>query len=133
MALIKELRLKSKMSQSEFARKYGIPLSTLRKWEQFVSNPPKYVVDLIESSIPINKKDLKIIKSSDNKKFYIDNINKKIFDEKGNSISFVESLDGVIESNLPIYINQVFKDFYEIQDRLNKDLKFDKIEKIQWR
>lgn len=133
MALIKELRLASKMSQSEFAKTFNIPLSTLRKWEQFVSTPPKYVINLIEVSIPAYNKHLEVIKADNNKKFYIDTKNKKVFDEKGNAITFTESLDGVIKKNLPIYIDDMFNDFYRLQDRFDRDLKYDKKDQIHWR
>ena len=39
---IKELRDSTGMTQKEFASKYGIPISTLRKWEQGESSPAPY-------------------------------------------------------------------------------------------
>jgi len=48
---IKELRNKTGMSQREFAAQYGIPLSTLRKWEQGEAKPATYVVNLISDKV----------------------------------------------------------------------------------
>ena len=51
---IKELRIKTGLSQREFASKYGIPLSTLRKWEQGEAKPATYVVNLIADKLHDN-------------------------------------------------------------------------------
>ena len=46
---IKELRNKTGLSQSNFARKYGIPVRTLQQWEQNRSSPSKYVLNMLEN------------------------------------------------------------------------------------
>lgn len=130
---IKEIREATNLSQSEFAKTYHIPLSTLRKWEQLVSFPPKYVVELLEASIPAYNKNLIKIVCEDNNVYYLNKENKKIFDNKRNCISFDEPIDGVIEANLPVYIKELFDDFYKIQNQFNRDLFLDKKEKIIWR
>ena len=48
---IKELRKRTGLSQREFASSYGIPLSTLRKWEQGDAKPAPYIVSLIASRL----------------------------------------------------------------------------------
>ena len=48
---IREFRKKTKLSQSQFAEKYGIPVRTVQKWEQGQSVPPKYVISMIEKQI----------------------------------------------------------------------------------
>ena len=53
---IKDIRKLSKLSQPQFAKKYGIPLSTLRKWEQGQRKCPQYVLDLLEFKV---RKDVK--------------------------------------------------------------------------
>ena len=130
---IKEIREATKMSQSEFAKAYNIPLSTLRKWEQLVSIPPQYVIDLLEQSIPAFNNDLTKVICDDNNVYYIDKENKKIFDNKRNCISFNEPIDDVIEANLPVYVKDLFDDFYKIQNKFDRDLLLDKKEKIIWR
>ena len=47
---IKEIRKKSKLTQKEFALKYNIPVRTIQKWERNGSNPPDYVIELIEKN-----------------------------------------------------------------------------------
>ena len=44
---IRALREKMGLSQSEFSKYFGIPVGSVRNWEQGLSNPPAYVVDLI--------------------------------------------------------------------------------------
>lgn len=36
---VKEIRRSLKLSQDEFARRYALPLATIRKWEQGVRRP----------------------------------------------------------------------------------------------
>lgn len=50
---IKELRKSTQMSQSQFAKKTGIPVRTLQQWEQNRSSPPKYVFDFINSKLDL--------------------------------------------------------------------------------
>ncbi len=42
--IIKELRKITGLSQSEFAKKFHIPVGTLAHWEQGIRKPPEYVV-----------------------------------------------------------------------------------------
>ena len=42
--LIKELRKITGLSQSEFAKKFHIPVGTLAHWEQEIRTPPDYVI-----------------------------------------------------------------------------------------
>ena len=45
---VRDLRLKTGLSQSAFSKRLDIPLRTLQQWEQGRSNPPAYVESLIE-------------------------------------------------------------------------------------
>lgn len=45
---IKEMREKTYLSQSRFGEIVGVPVANIQKWEQGVSSPPKYVLELIE-------------------------------------------------------------------------------------
>lgn len=45
---IKELRKQTGMSQSQFAKRFNIPVGTLAHWEQGVRKPPNYVLTMIE-------------------------------------------------------------------------------------
>lgn len=44
---IKELRNKTKLSQTQFAKRFNIPVATLRDWEQGRRKPPDYVIEMI--------------------------------------------------------------------------------------
>ena len=45
----KRLRLNLRLTQEEFARTYGIPLSTLRDWEQYRTEPDQAAKSYIEA------------------------------------------------------------------------------------
>lgn len=52
MNKIKELRKKTKLSQSKFCTAMGnIPVQTLQQWESGRRNPPEYVIELIEKIV----------------------------------------------------------------------------------
>lgn len=48
---IKALRNCTNMSQRSFSEYFGIPIGTLRNWEQGISSPPEYVYQMIFKSI----------------------------------------------------------------------------------
>lgn len=45
---IKEMRMKTRMSQNQFAKLLGIPTANIARWEQGGSKPPEYVITLVE-------------------------------------------------------------------------------------
>ena len=53
--IVSDLRKRLKMSQREFADRFGIPIGTLRNWEQGISNPPDYVYQMIFTSMMRDK------------------------------------------------------------------------------
>lgn len=133
MMYVKELRESTGLSQNEFAKKFHIPVSTLRKWEQNESTPPYYVINLIESSLPCNKKEYQCYLGKEGAKFYLDKSNNRVGDSLGNWISYNEDISGVIEDNIGIYIERLFTKYYEAIKNFDNDLKYDKVEKIRWR
>ena len=52
---IKELRESTGMTQIAFSEAYGIPVSTLRKWEQKEAAPAPYVINLLARALPIGR------------------------------------------------------------------------------
>lgn len=50
---IKELREVSGMRQSDFARKFEIPLKSLQNWEAGRTSPPPYVLFMIKSILTL--------------------------------------------------------------------------------
>ena len=66
---ISEIRALTRMSQRQFAQHFGIPVGTLRNWEQGISTPPEYVFNMIFTSIRrdkmINLETIKFIKEMD--------------------------------------------------------------------
>lgn len=45
---IKAIRAAENLSQTQFAKKYEIPLKSLQNWEQGEREPPAYVVKFLE-------------------------------------------------------------------------------------
>ena len=55
---IKKMREKTGLSQSKFAALFKIPIKTLQAWEQERSNPPEYVVVMMERLLTIMSTDI---------------------------------------------------------------------------
>ena len=130
--MIRELRTSTGMTQKDFAHLYGIPLSTLRKWEQGEASPAPYVLTLIARTLPSSNETLKQIKGDAGAVFYYDKWKKTVVDARGNAIQIEEELEGVKEENLRIYLQELYADFYEIQEKFNRDCRFDKEDDIIW-
>lgn len=129
---IKELRDFTGMSQKEFALRYQIPVSTLRKWEQGDATPAKYFISLLAGSIPGANIRARRIEGEAGKTFYYDRIRNMVYDEQGNGIAVAEDLNEVKEANLAIYLEDLFESFYEIQSKFNRDCRLDKDDDIIW-
>lgn len=129
---IQKLRKMTGLSQRKFADLYGIPLSTLTKWEQGESKPAPYVVKLIAQKIPAMNENLQVIQGSHGKTFYYDKNRMEIMDAQGNRVRIAEPLEGVKEQNLKIYLDDLFGDLYQIQRKFNDDCCYDKKEDILW-
>ena len=51
---------------------------------------------------------------------------------KGNRITIQEDLEGVKEQNLALYLEDLFEGFYRLQDKFDRDCRYDKEEDILW-
>ena len=128
---IRELRNKTGLSQKAFSEKYGIPISTLRKWEQGEAKSAKYFVDLLALTVPGIEDSLKTYRYGD-KIYYYGPVKKQVSDHLGNWIKINEDLEGVIEQNLEFYFDDLFNGFYELTERFEKDCRLDKKEGLIW-
>lgn len=54
--IIKEIRVKTNLSQTDFAKLTGIPLRTIQAWEQGTRKPPEYVPGLIYKALKYENK-----------------------------------------------------------------------------
>ena len=130
--MIRELRDATGMTQKEFANMYGIPLSTLRKWEQGESSPAPYVLNLLAKSLPSIDSSLWKIQGNNGIVYYYDKNKRTVADMRGNTIMVQENLKEIKMQNLVLYLQDLFEDFYEIQEKFNRDCRFDKEEDILW-
>lgn len=66
---IQEFRKLANMSQRQFASYFGIPLGTLRNWEQGIAKPPEYVLSMLIARVRrdrmINFETIKLIRLLD--------------------------------------------------------------------
>ena len=106
------------MTQKAFAELYGIPLSTLRKWEQGEANPPDYVVRLLARTLPGTDPSLRKLVGKQGQTYYYSPVRSCVMDGRGNEIQ--------------IYLEDLFEDFYVLQKKFNQDCYYDKQEDILW-
>lgn len=50
---VKELRASTGLSQSQFAKKFEIPVYTLQNWERGKATPPPYIPKMIEKILTL--------------------------------------------------------------------------------
>ena len=129
---IKELREKTGLTQKAFAAKYGIPVGTLRRWEQGESRPAQYVLGMLSMLLPSPEKYSEIIKAPNGDEYFYDKNAGSISDLCGNTIQIGISLEGVKRENLPLYVKDMFDSFYEIRAKFEQDCEYDKHEDIIW-
>ena len=129
---MKELRENTGLTQKAFAMMYGIPVSTLRKWEQGESRPAPYIMNMLSMLLPIPEKYSEIIQAPNGDKYYYDKNSNSITDSLGNTIRIKTSLEGVKRENLPLYVKDMFDAFYDICGKFEKDCEYDKNEDIIW-
>lgn len=129
---IRELRDKAGLTQKAFAELYGIPVSTLRKWEQGESSPPEYVIRLLSRALPGENQVTQKLQGNNGSVFYYNPLKKSVMDPLGNEILIKEDLQDIDKQNLILYLEDLFEDFYAIRDKFDRDCYYDKKEKIRW-
>ena len=87
---IREMRDSVGLSQQQFANQFGIPVSTLRKWEQGESRPPEYVINLLAKALPACQAGMRKIITESGVVFYYNSNRKTISDGVGNEVRIAE-------------------------------------------
>ena len=130
---IKDIRKKTNMTQKSFAEYFGIPLSTLKKWEQNESKPASYFVDLLIKSLPCCNENLVEYDGLHGEKYYYDRQQMMVYDQKMNGIRIKDkNLDEIKGNNLKIYLNWLFNGLYEAQKVFDDDCKRDRVSDAIW-
>lgn len=129
---VKEIRESTGMSQKVFAETYGIPVGTLRNWEQGTNSPAPYILNLLARALPSMNSTLKEIYGKKGRSYYYDKNQNCILDIKGNKIFVQEDLEEIKEQNLALYLDDLFDSFYEIQEKFDRDCRYDREEDILW-
>lgn len=130
--IIKEMRELTGLTQKEFAKKFDIPLGTLRRWEYGESKPAPYIIKLIANQLPVYKEGLKTVTTDNGIRYYYDRVSGTLMDESGIKISTNEKIDDVKDKNLSIYVQELFENYYQIIDKFERNCRLDKEEDIIW-
>lgn len=129
---IKEIRETTGMSQSAFAKMYGIPIGTLRNWEQGTNSPAPYVLNLLARTLPYLNSTLVEFHGKNGNSYFYDKNQRSVQDVMGNKVYVVEDLQSIKEQNLVLYLDDLFEEFYAAKERFDRDCKYDKEEDILW-
>ena len=129
---IRELREETGLTQKAFADMYEIPVSTLRKWEQHEASPPNYVLKLIARTLPCIGNDCMRIDGRSGESYYYNSSKRTVMDRLGNQIHINEELSDIKKQNLPLYLKDLFDNYYEGVEKFRHDCKFDRQEDIIW-
>ena len=129
---IKEYRKTTSLSQTQFADHFGIPVSTLRKWEQGEAKPAPYIIKMISMLLPVSKDITREIVTQNGTAYYYEESSGTLYDSVGNSIQIKCDIESVKPKNLPLYVSDLFESFYEIKEKFEQDCSWDKDEDIIW-
>ena len=129
---IRELRDSTGLSQKQFADRFSIPVSTLRKWEQGESKPAAYLLKLLAEMIPVDNNSLKTIVDREGNRYFYNELSGIITDASGRKIKIETDLEGVKAENLPLYVHDLFESYYEMLDKFDRDCEYDKKVDIIW-
>ena len=132
MKNIKDLRKSCNLTQKEFAEYFHIPLSTLRKWEQGESNPPEYLLRLLAYTLPKSDNTFMELSGYHGAKYYFNPNRNTVSDSLGNEIKVKYNITEINKNNLGIYLDDLFKDYYQIIQNFNHDCEYDSVDNITW-
>ena len=133
---IKKIRTSMKLSQSQFATRFNIPVKTLQGWERGTSNPAPYLIELIEKDLGINS-DIIVIPGNnkrDNTLYKYDKNKHIVYDKYGKFISLEIDMEATSMNNLGLYLDFLFEDIYKEIDSFTERVAIDKRSehKIEW-
>ena len=128
---IRDIRKHTGLTQKDFAELYHISLPTLRRWEQNVTKPPVYLVELLKNVTHYKDESLNVISGTEGN-YYYDKTSKKVYNDNGDCIKLNNSLSGVKKENLGLYLDELFESLYNAKDAFFVSCEEDKRSDIIW-
>ncbi len=128
--LIRDIRKKTGMTQEQFATRFGIALPTLRRWEQLVSEPPAYLIPLLQQVLEINESTP--IEGKHGEKYFYNNETCMLSDSYGNTVMVKINMNSIKKENLKLYVTDLFSEINSLRDYFEKECNIDKRSDIVW-
>ena len=128
---IRDIRKITGLSQRAFADKYKIPLSTLQHWERDYTQPPKYYLNLLESSVGINS-DVSYFKGKHGETYIYSSINKSVTNTCGDMIHVDDVFERIKSENAALYLSELFDSIEHAKKMFMKDCEEDVRSDIIW-
>ena len=128
--LIRDYRKKLKLSQSEFSKRFNVPISTLRKWEQKEVKPSRYFIEMIKKETSNNN----LIRIEGDDEVFVYNPETMIVtDSKRTNIKLPYDISTLRKDNLAIILSELYEDHYKSMKRFISLCELNKKGTGKWR
>jgi len=100
---IREMRIKLRCTQSEFAERYNIPFRTIQNWENGVRQPADYILSMLEEKVCrdlINHKTFSIPKYDEKKK------DLPSIEDFPNNFEWMKAIQSILGENLVFALDE---------------------------
>jgi len=105
---IREIRNLTGLSQSKFAEKYSIPLSTLQHWERDYTQPPKYFLELLKNTIGLETQGVMNFTGKNGELYIYYSDTQIISNLNGDSVHVTKTIEDVKKENIGLYLSDMF-------------------------
>lgn len=129
---IRDLRMEEGLTQREFSERYGIPLPTLRHWEQNVSSPPPYYIALLSQMLSGSSEPTIKLEGKNKESYHYCAETSELSDSAGNKIVASNELLKVKKENLSLYLTELFTSIDAALERFERLCIRDQESDILW-
>ena len=129
---IRDIRMEEGLTQREFSERYGIPLPTLRHWEQNVSSPPPYYIALLSQMLSGSSEPTIKLEGKNKERYHYCTETSELSDSAGNKIVASNELLKVKKENLSLYLTELFSSIDAALERFERLCIRDQESDILW-